>query len=143
MDGYKPFGPAATLKSYLNQTGWSLDVDGTLDGPDYLQCNLLNGSCKYLSKTVRLMWNRYILTLLDRKGVGDFLRDAQFFHSVFSKLVGSEQNILRLNVTGAFQTQSQKSKWDPDCPESCELCDGIDTREHRLLECSHLEMIRT
>ena len=30
------FGPATTFKSYLNQTGWSLDVDGTLDGPDCL-----------------------------------------------------------------------------------------------------------
>ena len=32
--GTKPFGPATTVKSYLNQAGRSLDVDGALDGPD-------------------------------------------------------------------------------------------------------------
>ena len=53
--GTKPFGPATTVKNYLSQTGWSLVVDGTLDGPDYLQCNLLSDSCKYISETVRFM----------------------------------------------------------------------------------------
>ena len=142
-DGSKPFGPATALKQYIRQTGWSLSLDGCLKGPDYLECNILLDSCRHITKTVRLMWNHHVLTLVDRKGVGDFLPDVKLFHSVFSSLEVKEQSILKLNVAGAFQTQAQKAKWDPDCSENCLLCDDKDTREHRVLECTELQSIRS
>ena len=142
-DGSRPFGPATTLKQYLRQTGWSLSAEGCLSGPDYLQCNVLCDSCKYITKIVKLMWNHHVLTLVDRKGVGDFLPDVRLFHSAFSSLDTKQQSILKLNVAGAFQTQAQKAKWDPDCSENCILCEEKDTREHRVLECNELAPIRS
>lgn len=110
-NGTKPFGPATSLKQYLRQTGWVLALDGLLTGPDYLQCNLLTDSCKFITKTVRLMWNHHLLTQVNRKGVGDFIPDVRLFHAAFSRLDVKDQSILKLNVTGAFQTQAQKAKW--------------------------------
>ena len=40
-----------------------LNCDGALSGSDYLHCNVLTDSCKYIVKMVRLMWNHYFLSL--------------------------------------------------------------------------------
>ena len=138
-----PFGPATTLESYLNQTGWSLDVDGTLDGPDYLQCNLLSGSCKYISKTVRLMWNHYILTLLDRKGVGDFLPDVHLFHAVFPSWLKVNKIFLDWMWQAHSRHRAKNRNGIQIALNPVNFGDGTDTREHRLLERPQLKMIRT
>ena len=141
-NGTKPCGPASALKQYFHHTGWTLPEDGTITGPEYITCNVLKDSCRYIVKSIRKMWDFHILQLIDRKGVGDFVPDFHIFHSTFSKLTDGEQNLVKLNVVGAFQTQMQKSKWDKDCSAECELCGGEDTREHRLLHCPKLQSVR-
>ena len=83
-----------------------------------------------------------MLHLIDRKGVGEFIPDVALFHSVFQKLPQEKQQILKLNVVGAFQTAAQKAKWDEDAVDECGLCWASDTREHRLLECAPLQTVR-
>ena len=141
-NGKKPFGPATALKQYFQHTGWTLSEDGTISGPEYITCNVLKDSCRYIVKSIRQMWDFYILQLVDRKGVGDFVPDLRIFHSALSKLTDGELNLVKLNVVGAFQTQMQKSKWDKDCSAECELCGEEDTREHRLLHCCKLQSVR-
>lgn len=88
------------------------------------------------------MWSFHMLNMIDRKGVGDFLPDYTIFHSVFHKLTDEEQGLVELNVVGAFQTGAQKSKWDTDITDCCELCGESDTREHRLLQYTALSDVR-
>ena len=141
-EGSRPFGPATALRQYLKQLGWNLQLDGTVTGPDHLQFNVFIDSCRRITKLAKLMWSHHILNMMDRKGVGDFLPDVALFHSVFQKLPQEKQQILKLNVVGAFQTAALKAKWDEDAVDECELCGASDTREHRLLECAPLQAVR-
>eukprot|EP00435_Cladocopium_sp_Y103_P060985 s320_g22.t1 len=141
-NGNKPFGPATSLKQYIKQAAWYLSQDGTISGPDYLSCNLCMDSTKKICKTLKLMWNCHILELVDRKGMGEFHIDVSIFHKVFSKFCDSDQNILKLNIVGGFQTNSQKARWDENTKDECELCGESDTREHRLLHCAPLQEVR-
>ena len=141
-DGSRPFGPATTLRQYLKQLGWILHPDGLITGPDYFQFNILHDSCRRITRLAKVMWSHHMLHLIDRKGIGDFIPDVALFHSVFQKMSQEKQQILKLNVVGAFQTAAQKAKWDEDQLDECELCGMTDTREHRLLECVPLQAVR-
>ena len=141
-EGSRPFGPATALRQYLKQLGWTLQQDGLVTGPDYLHFNLFHDSCRRITRIAKIMWSQHMLHLSDRKGFGDFLPDVALFHSVFHKLSQENQQILKLNVVGAFQTAAQKSKWDDDAVDECELCGASDTRAHRLLECMPLQEVR-
>ena len=140
--GSRPFGPASALKQYIKNAGWTLHEDGLLQGPDYLSCNVLKDPCRRITKVLRLMWNHNVLEMTDRKGVGDHIPDAAILHSVFHQFTEADQNILKMNVVGGFQTNSQKAKWDEDTSDQCPLCKEKDTREHRLLGCAPLQQIR-
>ena len=69
-----------------------------------------------------MMWSYHILCMTDRKGVGDFVPDTSVFHGVFHKMQDEDQNVIELNVAGAFQTAAQKAKWDEEMTDQCELC---------------------
>jgi len=81
------------------------------------------------------MWIFSILALTDRKGLGDFLPDPALSIRIFLKLQGDEQQLIKLNIAGGYQTDSMKAKWDDKVSGDCEFCGMPDTREHRLLEC--------
>ena len=70
--GSRPFGPATAFRQYVRQIGWHLDEDGTISGPDFMAFNVLTDSCKRISRMIKTMWHQHILTLCDRKGIGDF-----------------------------------------------------------------------
>eukprot|EP00435_Cladocopium_sp_Y103_P032373 s3008_g8.t1 len=74
--------------------------------------------------------------------MGDYIPDVMVFQRVFSNFNDSEQNLLKLNIVGGFQTGCQKSQWDEDTKPECELCSEPDDRVHRLLHCSHLKDVR-
>ena len=77
-----------------------------------------------------------------QKGDWWFFPWCDLFHRVFHGFDDLQQNLLKLNVVGGFQTQSQKAKWDDETKEACELCNADDTREHRLLHCPALKDVR-
>ena len=56
----------------------------------------------------------------------------------FSQLSDEEQQLIKLNVVGGFQTEQRKSNWDADTKGECVFCGQADTRQHRLLECPFL-----
>lgn len=134
--GSRPFGPASAFKQYLKCVDWVLLDDGTITGPDHLTCNVLRDPAKKLVNMFKLMWNHHVLQSMNRKGVGDFLPDVRLASKVFCSLQEDEQQLVKMNVVGGFQTHSVKAKWDGDTCEKCIFCGALDTREHRLLDCS-------
>lgn len=140
--GHRPFGPAGALKCYLNQVGWELKACGTILGPELLSCNILQDSTRKIRLIFMAMWEHHVIATMTRKGVGDFLIDFKLLSSVFSGRSECEQQLLKLNVVGGFQTQQQKALWDSDITPACQLCGEPDTREHRFLLCGHLANVR-
>ena len=141
-DGSRPYGPATTLRQYIRQLAWHLSIDGWITGPDYLKFNILHDSCGRICTLAKVMWSHPIISLVDRKGFGDFVPDLAVFHRVFHGLTEEAQHLVKLNIVGAFQTVARKAKWDESITDECELCGQTDTREHRLLHCHLLQDVR-
>ena len=111
-------------------------------GPELLSCNILQDSTRKIRLIFMAMWEHHVVATMTRKGVGDFLIDFKLLSSVFSGRSECEQQLLKLNVVGGFQTQQQKALWDSDITPACQLCGEPDTREHRFLLCSYLTNVR-
>lgn len=47
--GSRPYGPASAFKVYLNQVGWTTEVNGDISGPEHFQCNILKDRCKNIA----------------------------------------------------------------------------------------------
>ena len=133
--GSRPYGPASTFKQYLKCVDWTMHENGDIIGPDHFTCNVLRDPTKKLVNMFKLMWNHHVLQSMSRKGVGDFLPDVKLAAKVFCKLKEDEQQLVKMNVVGGFQTHSVKAKWDSDTCDKCVFCGALDTREHRLLDC--------
>ena len=84
------------------------------------------------------MWSIHIVQISDRKGLGEFFIDQRLGQKIFSQLSDEEQQLIKLNVVGGFQTEQRKSNWDADTKGECVFCGQADTRQHRLLECPFL-----
>ena len=41
FEGKRSYGPATTLRLYLNHVSWELQYDGTILGPEFQHCNIL------------------------------------------------------------------------------------------------------
>ena len=104
--GQRPFGPASAFRVYLNQVGWTIADNGDITGPDHFRCNVLKDHCKKIINTFKQMWCFSLLNLTDRKGIGEFLPDPALSIRMFSKLQDEEQQLIKLNIAGGYQTDS-------------------------------------
>eukprot|EP00435_Cladocopium_sp_Y103_P020001 s186_g4.t2 len=59
-----------------------------------------------------------------------------------SMLSDIEQKLIALNITGGFQTNAVKNRWDESVLVKCAFCDETDSRGHRLTSCIATEKIR-
>lgn len=53
-----------------------------------------------------------------------------------------QQRALINEISGAFQTGTQQSKWDNNVTDMCPYCTEVDTREHRIYHCPATADIR-
>ena len=72
---------------------------------------------------------------MDRKGIRDFDINTLQGQSIFTKLGDDEQQLLKLNTIGGFQTEKKKASWHDSSDGKCPICGMDDTSEHRFLEC--------
>eukprot|EP00435_Cladocopium_sp_Y103_P010479 s2347_g2.t1 len=142
FSGTRPFGPATTLRKYLDTIGWSISADAVMTGPDHLTLNLLTDSTHVLCRTVASAWLYFLVQNLSRKGTGDYIPHPRINATVMSKFPVRDQGILVRNLVGGSQTGMTQKQWDSDAVEKCPLCGEDDTRSHRLLDCHHLSHIR-
>eukprot|EP00435_Cladocopium_sp_Y103_P050765 s2212_g15.t1 len=140
--GSKPFGPASSLKRYLEAIGWTIHSDASLVGPEHFRLNLLTDSTSKICHTFYMAWPYFLVQNLSRKGTGDFVPHHNITSKVMALFSPSDQSILVRNLVGGFQTAATQKMWDSDTPIACPLCGADDTREHRLLECDKFVHIR-
>eukprot|EP00435_Cladocopium_sp_Y103_P050018 s2317_g15.t1 len=140
--GSKPFGPASSLKRYLEVIGWTIQADASLVGPEHFKLNLLADSTSKICHTFVMAWPYFLVQNLSRKGTGEFVPHYNITSKVMSSFSPSDQSILVRNLVGGFQTAATQKMWDSDTPIACPLCGADDTRQHRLLECDKFAHIR-
>ena len=143
FQGKRAFGPASTFKLYLDNLGWTLHPDGILSCGQIRQCDIAHDSIPYLVKCVKAAWPECALSNVDRKGVGSFSPHPTINQRVMAAFSDSDQKLLAYYFLGAFQPEAIKDKWKKDHRPTCPLCQEVDTRPHRYLECHKLVHIRS
>lgn len=56
--------------------------------------------------------------------------------AILKKFSAAQRWHLIRDISGGYQTQQQKHKWAEDADPNCPFCGQLDTKPHRLLECS-------
>ena len=89
-------------------------------------------------------WNNDLLnTHADRKSWQNLCPiDRRATLQVLNRFGDTDRLLLVNEISGAFQTNVQKAKWDPNCSITCYHCKEDDTREHRLCPCPAFSDIR-
>eukprot|EP00435_Cladocopium_sp_Y103_P066489 s149_g28.t1 len=142
FSGVRPFGPATTLRKYLDTLGWSIDSEGTLTGPEHMTVNLLTDSTDVICRAFIAAWPHFLVQNLSRKGTGDYIPHPSITAKCMVKFPPRDQGILVRNLVGGFQTGMTQKQWDTDATEKCPLCGEDDARPHRLLNCQALSDVR-
>ena len=142
FEGSRPFGPASTLRRYLDHLGLTISGDGFITGPDFMTFNVLHDLVSALVSGITKFWPHFLFASISRKGVGDYLPHYSLTSRVFSSFSASDQAILARNMLGGFQTAGIQTKWDKDTSPICSLCNKEDSRTHCSLECEATADVR-
>ena len=143
FDAKWAYGPASSLSNYLDKIGLKLTCDANLQSEDGRTCDIKSMSCREIKLFLVNYWNSFAFqNLIQRKGTPSDFVNINLQLSVFSKLQPCEQKMIALNITGGFQTNALKGKWNEDVQLQCDHCDQIDSRSHRLIACEAMSHVR-
>ena len=130
-------GPAGVLKFWIMKLGWIIDRQGFLHIQPGVHIHLLNSGIGALTQWVRRAWQ---VEVMDQHCKRAALRHLHFDFSATRQVIRSfpkkQHAALIQELSGAFQTEAQKSSWASDSTGLCLHCGEPDSREHRLLSCA-------
>eukprot|EP00438_Fugacium_kawagutii_P005211 Skav208600 [mRNA] locus=scaffold598:192186:198849:+ [translate_table: standard] len=131
-------GPAGVLRHYLNRIDWQMDTEGFLHVTAFRKVQLQHLGSKQLTRFLEVAWSQDLLTLHSTRHAwkGHAPIHALETQRVLLQFDDAQQRALLNEISGAFQTNSQQSRWDPDKCDRCSYCEGVDTRFHRIHECA-------
>ena len=144
-EGKIAYGPATSLKKYLQHIGWTIHEDGTISGAGIRpKTNCFHDSSKELMHKLSHGFRVFAQeNVSHRKGIGPKAFDYVLTRKVFSSFSDTDQVILANNMIGGFQNETIKAKWDDQCTSICPLCDQVDHQGHRFLNCPKFEELRS
>ena len=130
------YGPASSLKLYLDQVEWNLDANGIITGPGGLDIAIFDSSSKEIVSAITRAWEFFVFKCIQhRKGIQQNI-NFDVTQKVFQSLTIKERSIVALNVVGGFQSEATKKIWDDECQGLCPICGELDDRPHPLIHCS-------
>ena len=143
FDACVTYGPASSLSKYLEKMGLWMTKEALVCSEDGLVCDVQFSSGKEIKLAMSRYWSKFVFSeVIDRKGIPNDEVNVSVQLSVFSSLTDAEQKLIALNVTGGFQTNAIKKKWNEDVEVQCNFCEQFDNRAHRLLTCTATSVTR-
>lgn len=138
-------GPASALREYLLRIDLKVAANGNMWVSAFHCVNILKTGYKTLKPLVLQAWQENFLVLQTQRtklfGLPPIDRVSTL--QLLKKYKDSQRLMLLREIAGAFQTRCQQVKWDESTEVQCPWCNaGLDTRSHRLLECSAFAHIR-
>eukprot|EP00435_Cladocopium_sp_Y103_P072441 s1543_g40.t1 len=129
-------GPASALSHMFCNIGWQIDPNGLVHVSAFLSFPLLGCSSQRLTRFLVDAWmDRLVILHTARYSLFQFADIARLpTVAVLKKFSDKKRWMLIREISGAFQTSSQKKTWVKDATDTCDFCDMKDSREHRLLE---------
>ena len=136
-------GPAAALRHVLKKLSVKYDQDGHCEAPEEITLDILRESTKELKRKLQEVWMYHVKDQLsNRKGAPQETPDLRLFQKVYRQFDAKEQHNLGTYAVGGYQPNPVKALHNEHIQPECELCQQIDGRRHRLLECPETREIR-
>ena len=137
-------GPAACLKYYLLQLGWTSSPDGLIHVSAFCSLHLCRDSLQLFAKAVHITWAEGLLANWSVRRAHRGLGAINHFDTVACFRDFSEAQTFQLlnEISGSFQTASQQAAWDLSVTNECRFCQQPDTRHHRWFECAATAEVR-
>ena len=141
--GRAAYGPAGALTKYATKCGWSLLDNGKLNGPGGNKIDLFVHSPNEIKDICTDAWSYFVYdNIKHRKGITSAPIDVALTAKMVQTLSPTEQAIIAMNISGGFQTNSNKCKWACGKDEFCEFCGEVDTKWHGIVECKAMQPVR-
>eukprot|EP00438_Fugacium_kawagutii_P036292 Skav217413 [mRNA] locus=scaffold2674:357934:368154:+ [translate_table: standard] len=137
-------GPAGALRHYLNRLDWQLDSQGNLQVGTFQWVPLKMLSSRRLTSLLQEAWCADLFCLHTSRKAWKGLPPIHAMETqrLIATLEDHHQRAILNEIGGAFQTSSQKAKWDETQSPSCPYCTAEDTREHRIWHCPATQHVR-
>ena len=141
---YRVYGPGSSLKALLHRNGWCLHPSGQLTGPGNVRLALRTSSSKDVAEALRFAWSYHVKAAIShrnglaRADVPDVFTTARLLR----RYSVSDQKVLALRITGAFQTAASKALWSSGVTSACPWCGAPETKEQRFLRGPAFAVIR-
>ena len=137
-------GPAGALKTYLQRIDWSITNKGIIWVNPFVSIDICLASNKELLWWLKKSWQDQMLEMHTQRfslfGFPAIEKEATT--QCVQSFSDAEQKLILREISQAFQTNSQKSKWDEHEEGLCPYCQEKDSKQHRYLECKALTHIR-
>ena len=105
-------GPASCLKHYILRLGWTVDPDGLVHVSAFVSLSLLTASKQAWQYWALQSWQQEIMQHTDRQALqGVRAINLGDTRAVLKKLSSGHFARIIQEISGAFQTASQKQKW--------------------------------
>lgn len=138
-------GPASALREYLQRLGLKCSKSGDIQVTSLRCCNLFTTPFKDLHRYLRWAWQDQLLMIhTQRTKLYNCLPiDKDAVTRALRRFPPKQRLLLLREIAGAFQTNEQKSKWDPSVQSHCDFCGELpDDRFHRAFCCPSFTEIR-
>ena len=138
-------GPAGALKHNVRNLGWFLDANGKVKIDGLVELSILTSPWEQLRQAVSQAWIEMIPALMStrKEWIAPPLIDEITTKALLKKFPDGSKKILAFEITGAYQTARQKSKWVEGRDDTCPLCNETDSVYHRRIECPALAGVRS
>ena len=146
-DLHKAYGPAASLRCYLDVLGWSVDGDGTIVDHFNQAFHVPFVSRQWLQTRLWSAWDCVVSqTICKRSGMEDWPEvDLQCTRRVPLPTEPRDAAVLLIQRSLGTLFATQRDHWgNEDYPEEtvCPLCGGPDDRAHFPMLCDALSQLR-
>ena len=137
-------GPVGVLKYYLLKFGWQVTRTGQLLVTAFVQLHLLTSSLRSIQDWLTWTWQQDVIQRFSLRKGHSFCPPVSIPDTVavIKTFELPQQMHLLEEIAGGFQTQHQKSVWDPECDDKCRFCPFVDSRFHRVFECAAVGHLR-
>eukprot|EP00438_Fugacium_kawagutii_P001621 Skav211739 [mRNA] locus=scaffold1548:87131:90439:+ [translate_table: standard] len=137
-------GPASALACYLRDINWHIDHLGYLHCGPFHDLHLYHDSMQRIQQWLTITWQDNLLArFTDRKQLFQTPAISRVDTvSLLNTFAADARGHLIREISGAYQTQTQKSKWNGDEHDTCAFCSMQDSRYHRIAECPQFAALR-
>ena len=141
---YKCKGPAGCLKFYLCRLGWEIDTQGIITVAAFRSFHLTSTSKQMWRRLMQETWQEDLLLQHANKKAYRGLPPINKADTtaVLQKFPASDQKAILNEISAAFQCNTQQAKWDPQTDPHCKYCGQLDTKFHRVHQCTFTADLR-